>query len=296
MNLLSLLDALGAVTTVSAADAAGPVISSAGRRRALLRAAGQAGGRALAAALPLSLLATPAATAQPTETVLDSLTLLLTLADLQAALYTRALDAAGLVPADARASLVLLQTQQRQQAAFLRGLFAPAGAVALTAPAFDFSGSRNGTGPVLFAGVFTSFSSFLQLAQPLADAAARFYLGQLATLRTNAQLLGAVVRRQAVEARQAAHLRTLRRGLDGGPIPKSWPSPTDPAALAALAAIQAGEDNLNQTVPGPAVGSLRYINFNALFTGSPVQTTALAEAFDEPLSTAEATALLALFR
>ena len=295
MNLLSLLDTLGTMTAAPAAGAAGPVILPAGGRRALLRAAGQASGRALAASLPLSLLATPAATAQPTETVLDSLTLLLTLADLQAALYTRALDTAGLVPANVRADLVLIQTQQRQQAAFLRGLFAPAGASVPAVPTFDFSGSRNGTGPVQFAGVFTSFSDFLQLAQPLADAAARFYLGQLATLRTNAQLLGVVVRRQAVEARQAAHLRTLRRNL-GGPTPKSWPSPTDPAAPAALAAIQAGEGNPNQVVPGTAAGSLRYIDFNALFTGSPVQTTALTEAFDEPLSAEETTALLALFR
>ncbi|WP_375415848.1 ferritin-like domain-containing protein [uncultured Hymenobacter sp.] len=296
MNLLSLLDTLGTVPAVSAAGAAGPASLPAGGRRTLLRAAGQAGGRALAAALPLSLLATPAATAQLTETVLDSLTLLLTLADLQAALYTRALDTAGLVPADVRADLVLIQTQQRQQATFLRRLFESAGASVPAAPAFDFSGSRNGTGPVLFAGVFASFSDFLQLAQPLADAAARSYLGQLATLRTNAQLLGAVLRRQAVEARQAAHLRTLRRNLGSGPTPKSWPSLTDPAAPAVLAAIQAGEDNLNQAVPGTAAGSLRYINFNALFTSSSVQTTALAEAFDEPLSTADAAALLALFR
>lgn len=277
-----------------AVPAADTTLAASTGRRGLLRAAGQASGRALAAALPL-LLPTLTATAH-TETVLDSLALLLTLADLQAALYTRALDTVGLVPAGARPDLVLIQTQQRQQAAFLRSLFVAAGTSAPAAPAFDFSGSHNGAGPVLFAGVFTSFSGFLQLAQPLADAAARLYLGQLVTQRTNAQVLGAIVRRQAVEARQASHLRTLRRNLSASPLPKSWPSPTDPAAPAPLTTIQAGEDNLNQLVSGTAAGSLRYINFTPLFIDLALQTTARTEAFDEPLPTEQAAALLALFR
>ena len=285
MNLLSLLDSLSAAPTATAA-------ASLPDRRTLLRSAGQSLGRYLLAAVPLTA-ALPAAAA-PTETVLDGLTQLLTLADLQAALFSRALDQQpGLVPAAVRPGLERLRQLHRQQAASLRGLFSAAGARVPAAASFDFSGSRNGTGPVLFAGVFTSFEGFLSLAQPLADAAARAYLGQLPVFRADAQLVGVVLRRQAVEARQAAHLRTLRRGA--GLLPKSWPSPTDPAAPPALAALQAGEDNLSQLVPNTPVG-VRYINFNALFFNDPVQTSALAEAFDEPLTTEQVVGLLALFR
>lgn len=232
------------------------------------------------------------------ETTFDSLTLLLTLADLQAALYTRALATPGLVPAAARPDLARIQELHGLQTGFLRGtdtlpgLFKAAGAVAPAVPTFDFSGSHQGAGPAQFADPFGSFDDFLQLAQPLADAAARIYLGQLATLRSNTPLLEATVRRQAVEARLAAHLRTLRRGA--GALPKSWPSPTDPAAPAALASTQAGESSLRQLVPG--VTGLRYVDFNALFPNTPVQTTALAEAFDEPLPLEQAAALLALFQ
>lgn len=286
MNLLSLLDTISAFPTPSATAELAPQ-GTAGRRNLL-----RAGARALAASLPLVAALPAAGTAQ---TTLDSLRLLLTLADLQAALYTRALATAGLVPPAVRPDIVRIQQLQQQQAAFLRGLFVPAGALAPAVPTFDFSGSHNGTGPVLFPNVFTTFDGFLQLAQPLADAAARFYLGQLSTLVTNTQLLGATLRRQAVEARQAAHLRTLRRGA--GTLPKSWPSPTDPAAPAALATIQADENNTNQLVPGATAGTLHYLNFNALFSPDvPVQTTALAEAFDEPLPTDQAVGLLALFQ
>ena len=284
MKLLSLLDTLGSAPALTSATPAS--------RRTLLRGAGHHLGQTLLAGLPVA--ATLPATARPTETVFDSLSLLLTLADLQAALFTRALDQQpGLVPAAARPGLERIRQLQRRQAAFLRGLYASAGAAVPTAATFDFSGSRNGSGPVLFPDTFASFDGFLRLAQPLADAAAGAYLGQLPTLRNEPQLFGAALRRQAAEARQAAHLRTLRRGAS--PLPKSWPSPTDPAAPAALQAIQRGEDSTQQLLP-TATG-LRFIDFYALFSyDNPVQTTALAEAFDEPLPTEQVGALLTLFR
>ena len=298
MNLLSLLDTIGAIATEPANLEVTPTTPTTPTgRRAVLRTAGQAGVRALAAALPLAAVL-PAAAA-PAETTLDSLTLLLTLAELQAELYSKALATPGLVPGAAQPDLLRILQQQQQQAAYLRSLFGSAEVPTPATPAFDFSGSHNGSGPVLFPDVFSSFDSFLQLAQPLADAAARFYLGQLANLRAETPLLAAAVRRQAVEARQASHLRTLRR--NAGALPKSWASPTDPAAAPALAFVQTGENNLDQIVPGTftsgVFSGVRYINFYTLFPDpAAIHTSALAEAFDEPLPTGQATALLALFR
>ena len=301
MNLLSLLDTIGGTSTEPLAPQVATTILT--NRRGILRSAGQTGLQMLAAAIPV-VTALSALAGTNTETVFDSLKLLLTLADLQEALYTKALTTAGLVPAAVRSDIDLIRQQQQQQVVFLRSLFVSAGVAVPPVPTFDFTGSRNATEPAQFADVFTSFDKFLQLAQPLADAAARFYLGQLTAFYPNRQLLEVLVHRQAVEARHASHLRTLRRGSSA--LPKSWPSPADPAVPAALATIQAGESNFDQLVPGVApsgssgttggFAGLRYINFNALFLDTPVQTTALTEAFDEPLPTQQAVALLALFQ
>lgn len=292
MNLLTLLDTIG-TAPVGAAASHSPLLE----RRALLRSAGQAGLRAIATALPLAATL-PGVAAPAAETVLDSIRLLLTLADLQAALFSRALAAPSPIDAAIRPDIVRIQLLHQRQATFLRGLFASAGAQVPAVPTFDFSGSHNGTGPVQFADVFATTDGFLRVAQPLADAAARIYLGQLLTMRTNTQLLTPITRRQAVEARVASHLRTLRRGT--GTLPKSWPSTTDPAVAAALSVTQTGEATLEQPVPGitstNTFSGLRLIDFNALFAANPVQTTALTEAFDEPLATEQAMALLAVFQ
>jgi hypothetical protein len=296
MKLLSLLDTIGGASTAStAAEAAATTPTG---RRALLRSAGQAGVRALATALPL-MAVLPAVAGPAAETVFDSLRLVLTFADLEEALYSRALNTAGLVPAEAKADIQIMQQQQKQHASFLRSLFTNAGAVVPAVPNFDFSGSHNGSGPAQF-NAFSSFDKFLELAQPLADAAARCYLGQLNTIHADNQLLDVMLRRQAVEARHASHLRTLRRNLSNTGLPKSWPSTTDPTLPPALALTQTGENNTDQLVPGLTAAGVfsgsRYINFNLLFPDTPVQTTSLSEAFDEPLTTAQATQLLALFQ
>jgi hypothetical protein len=297
MNLLSLLDTIGGAAPGPVSPEVAATLPTG--RRVMLRSAGQASVRALAAALPLALTL-PALAASTAETISDSLRLLLTLTDLQEALYTKALATPPLVPSTVRAEIDLIRQQHQQQAAFLRGLFERAGTTKPPVATFDFSGSHYGTGPVQFAEVFTTFDKFLQLAQPVADAAARIYQGQLMNLNSDNQLLDAMIRRQAVEARHASHLRTLRRNLSNSLLPKSWPSPTDPAVPAALATIQASEDNLKQLVPGAtAAGDFsgaRYINFIALSPDTPVRSTSLAEAFDEPLSTQQAVDLLALFQ
>ncbi|MCC3151811.1 ferritin-like domain-containing protein [Hymenobacter sp. BT770] len=296
MNLFSLLDQLSAV------DAS----SDAAPRRHLLRQLGQAGAKAAAAALPLAL-ALPAQAA-PTDASLDSTLLLLKLEELLAAFYTQAL-AAGAVLSNAAQAAVRpdferILAQQQNHARFLRTSLTTGGLTPPATPTFDFSGRKNNAGnPELFPNVMTDYNAFLQLAQQLEDASADIYLGQMATFTGDRLLLDVVLRMQSVEARHASHIRTLRRNAQSGVVVKNWPSAADtpfnsavlvpnPAGgSAAPVSIYSFETNEKQVVTGANV-----VPFASLLTGSiAVQAGAYASAFDEPLPTAQATALLNLF-
>jgi hypothetical protein len=289
MNLLSLLDRL------SAADAS----PAAAPRRHLLRELGHTGLRAAALALPLTA-ALPAQAA--TANLLDAIRLLLKLEDMLVALYTQGL--AGVLGTAARAAVrpdfERLLRQQQNHADFFRSALRTTGLTPPTAPAFDFSGRKNNSAnPTLFPDVMSDYSAFLQLAQQLEDASASIYLGQVPSVSTDKPLLDAVLRMQTVEARHASHLRTLRRAAPSPVNVKSWPSAADAApnpavqvpGTTAAVSIYAIEANQTQVVSGTNT-----IPYQTLLTGgTAVRATAVAEAFDEPLSTVQATALLNIF-
>ncbi|WP_310392408.1 ferritin-like domain-containing protein [Hymenobacter sp.] len=292
MTILSLLDRLSAADVPS-----GPT-----PRRHLLRQLGQTGLRAAGAVLPLAL----PAQAAPTETTFDATLLLLKLEDLLGSFYGQALSAPVLTgPAQAavRPDFERLLRQQQGHAQFLRAALTATGITPPPSPSFDFSGRKNNPfNPVLFPAVFTDYGAFLQLAQQLEDASAATYLGQAAFFVTDKPLLDAVLRMQSVEARHASHLRTLRRAAGPAAV-KSWPSTADaapaPAVLvpstagsaAAPVSIYTFEANETQVVTGTNT-----VPFPTVLTGNTaVQFRAPAEAFDEPLPTLQASALLGIF-
>lgn len=294
MKLLSLLDRL---STADAPAAATP-------RRDLLHRLGQASARAAVAALPLA--AALPAQAAPTDTTLDAILLLLKLEDLLSALYTQALAApalSGAARAAVRPDFERMLRHQQGHAQFYRTTLLTAGLNPPAAPSFDFSGRRNNPGnPELFPNVLNDYSTFLQLAQQLEDASASIYLNQITAFGTDRQLRNVVLRTQTVEARHASHLRTLRRTTTASPV-KSWPSnadvvptptvvvPSRAGGSAAPVSIYSFEANETQLVSGTTA-----VPFLALLTGATaVQFVALSEAFDEPLPTAQATALLSIF-
>jgi hypothetical protein len=223
------------------------------------------------------------------------------------AFYTQALAAPALTdPAAVRPDFERLLSQQQNHAEFWRSVFSAAG---LTPPAprpadsFDFSGRKNDpANPELFPDVMTSYPAFLQLAQQLEDASVSIYLGQVPAFGSDKQLLEAVLRLQIVEARHASHVRTLRRTAANAVAVKSWPSKLDPtvnpavlvpspvSSTAAPVSIYSFEAKETQLVGNSEVPFLGVLTGN-----TAVQFSALAEAFDEPLPTRQATALLGLF-
>jgi len=295
MKLFSLLDYLA--EPAASAEAAVP-------RRALLRQLGQAA----AATLPLSLLGPAVAQAGPAAT-LDNLTLLLRAERTQAAFYARALAVSGLLTGSLRADVQRLQSQQQDHIGFLSTALTNSGVTVPTAPtSYDFTGIRGGR--ILFPKALSDVAGFLDLAQQLEDAGVRTYLGQLVLLTADRALLGAVQRLSAVESRHAAHVRQLRRRaalLASTPLVKTWPSANDaapanplsylpalgltPSKPPVLTTLYAGEANEQQFIAG-----YKQIPFNALLQGDfVVQSVTIAEAFDEPLSTADAGIIWSLF-
>ena len=287
MNVFSLFDYLASVDTAHPGPAP---------RRALLRQLGQAA----AAALPLSLLS-PTPAAAGTLTSLDQLALLLRLEYTQRAFYTQALATPALaLGSSLRQDVARLQSQQQQHIDFLNQALRNSGVTPPTpAASYNFSGSR--TGSVLFPNSLTTEAGFLELAQQLEDAGVRIYLGQLALLTADRPLLGGILRLTAVESRHAAHLRTLRRTR--GTQAKNWPSAADAAPTypvqfttqattpASTGTVYSGEANERQFISG-----YRQVPFTGLLIGAyVVQSTAIAEAFDEPLSTQDAMSLLNIF-
>jgi hypothetical protein len=286
MYLLKLLAELAATDSAQLEQSA--------PRRAALESLGRFSAKTLAAALPLGLAALPAQAG--TTTILDSLTIALQLERLQEAFYAQALAApAGFFPADAtiRASIVTMQRQQQQHITLLTDAITNSGGTAPARPSYDFTGSRNGTQPAFFASVFSNFDDFLRLAQLLEDAGVRAYKGQVEFLISNDFILQTALQLHATEARHAARIRIIRQKR--GAVVKPWPSPADASITVAgkTDLVYNGENALEQSVPG-----FRPVPFRLLpigFPGTNILTQGVPEAFDEPLNTAQAGAILGLF-
>jgi Ferritin-like domain len=286
MQLLKLLAELAATDPAQLEQSA--------PRRAALESLGRFSAKTLAAALPLGLAALPAQAS--TNTILDSLTIALQLERMQEAFYTQALAVTGaFFPADAtlRASIVAMQRHQQQHVTLLTDSIINSGGTVPVRPNYDFTGSRNGTQPALFASVFSSFDEFLQLAQLLEDAGVRAYKGQVQFLASNSFILQTALRLHSTEARHAARIRIMRQKR--GAVVKPWPSPTDASITVAgkTDVVYAGENALEQLVP-----SYRPVPFRLLpigFPGTNILTQGVPEAFDEPLNATQAASVLALF-
>lgn len=283
MKLISILDHLAATPTTAAPAP----------RRALLAQLG----RAAVAALPLGAAAALPAAAAPTDTSFDAVTQLLQLERTQVALYTQGLAASGLIPAAQTADFQRLLAHQTQHAALLLKAIQDAGAIVPALPRFDFSGRHSvATNPELFPAVLTSYDAFLALAQQLEDLGVRLYATQAFTI-SDPQLLRAALRIHAVEAEHSAHIRGLRKGR--GAVVQHWPSEEDtaivrPTAAQVLTTAATGgeETGVQYVTPGVPVP---FASFLLISTNTAIHDPALAEAFDEPVSSTVAQAALNLF-
>ena len=207
--------------------------------------------------------------------VVDSLRLLQLVAYLQSELYTRAAAAAGFIPAADATVFATLKDQETFHIGTIAGLIIARQGTSLPRPTFDFTGKGAVPGFAFAAG---QYETFRMLAQAFEDLGVRAYKGTVQTLQSDKLALTAVLAIHSVEGRHAAEVRRIRGK-------KGWITGSSPDDLPAFAqAIYAGEEITTQGTVNVAAA-----------VGSTGAAEAASQAFDEPLSAAQVTAIITPF-
>ncbi len=259
-------------------------------RRKALKDFASAGGKMALAAVPFALGSlfqkAYAGTKSTKDSVVDILNYALTLEYLESAFYNMALASPGLIPAGAATGAIqTIAKHENAHVIFLKSAIMSAGGTPIGMPVFDFSaGSGSGTGP--FKDVFTSFELFLNVAQTFEDTGVRAYKGRAAEIVQGGAYLTAALQIHSVEARHAAHIRTMRKAYGSG-IGNVKPWITGNMSGINSPLVQAsydGEDNTKQA-------TIEIVNIN----GFPISVNAATEAWDEPLTKDQVLAIVGPF-
>ena len=213
----------------------------------------------------------------PTD-VLDVLQFALLLEYLEADFYTRAVAGAGLILVTDVTVFTTIRDHENVHVTALQGLITGKGAVPIAKPVFDFTAKGNLPG-FNFTGA-AQYPTFLAVAQAFEDTGVRAYKGQAGRLINDKPVLTAALTIHAVEAEHAAEVRRIRgeKGWITGNSRGSLPAFTQP--------VYDGEENASQL--GIALPSLPSFGANG-------GLNAATEAFDEPLTKAQVTAIVTPF-
>ncbi|MBA2684622.1 MAG: ferritin-like domain-containing protein [Gemmatimonadaceae bacterium] len=228
--------------------------------------------------IPVALAAlTKDVFAQAPSDVLDVLQFALLLEQLEAEFYDRGVAASGLIDAGDMAIFAQIKAHEDAHVTAIQALITGKGATPNAKPTFDFTAHGAVAGFNFSAGQYETFKA---LAQAFEDTGVRAYKGQAPRLINDKAVLTAALTIHAVEARHASEIRRLR-GLKG------WITGASRDDLPAFTqGIYDGEDNVMQG--GVDVSSLS-------LTASNGGVDAATEAFDEPLTKAQVTAIVMPF-
>lgn len=253
-------------------------------RRSAIKNMGSLGSKIAMAGLPLALasLFKKAYGQQTPASVNEVLNFALTLEYLEAEFYTLGVANTGLMAQGTTAgtgALTNIRDHENQHVAFLKSVL---GTAAVAKPVFDFT--AKGTFPT----VFSSYDTFLAVAQVFEDTGVRAYKGQAPALLGNKVVLTAALNIHSVEARHAAHIRYMRKTRGGAAASmKPWITGSNDTGIGAVVnGSYAGEENLSQG--GVTITSLPGVSGN-------ISTNAATEAFDEPLTKAQILAIVSPF-
>jgi hypothetical protein len=258
-------------------------------RRNVMKSFAKTSGKIALAALPFALGSmfqkAYGSPTTPTDVILDTLNFALTLEYLEANFYIKAV-ASGIIPSgDALNSLTVIRDHENEHVTFLKTAITAAGGtpVSFTASNFDFT--AKGT----FPKVFSDYGTLLAVAQTFEDTGVRAYKGQAPNLISNNDYLTAALQIHSVEARHAAHLREMRKMANllvpSGVDVKPWITLNQSGiATAAVQASYDGEENVTQA--GVMITNIG---------GQKISAAAASEAFDEPLTKDQVTAIVTPF-
>ncbi len=264
-------------------DAVDPEISAAvaARSREIHHGAATTSGTAALLALgsiPIALgaLARDVYGQTPSD-VLDVLQFALLLEHLEAEFYSRAVAATGLIPTEDRTIFSTIAAHETTHVQALQALITAKGASPIAKPAFDFTAKGALPGFAFAAGQYETFKA---LAMAFEDTGVRAYKGQAARLISDKAALSAALSIHSVEARHAAEVRRLRGK-------KGWITGNSREDLPAFTqGIYDGEDTASQG--GVMLSTLPGYDSNG-------GAAAATEAFDEPLTKSQVTAIVTPF-
>jgi len=210
--------------------------------------------------------------------VLDVLQFALLLEYLEAEFYNRGVGAPGLITSGPTGALQIFSAIQEHENAHvkaLQSLISAKGATPNPKPQFDFTAKGNVPGFNFLPG---QYATFQVLAQAFEDTGVRAYKGQAGRLINDKAILTAALTIHSVEARHASEVRRLR-GLKG------WITGKSRDDLPAFTqAVYDGEDNTVQAG----------VDLTSLGAGNG-GVNGVTEAFDEPLTKAQVTAIVSPF-
>lgn len=223
------------------------------------------------------------------DVVIDTLNLALLAEMLETKFYRTALDTPGLIPnGQDRSEIELIHANESAHRALVKKTIEDLGGTPRTEPVFDFSGGSAPGGPGFgmgpYADVFTSYVTFLAVAQTFETNGVRAYKGGAPNLMSNNAVLEAALNIHSVEARHAAHLMMMRKRNGHATDIKPWLTLADPKIPAgpkrdAAAGVYAGEENTTQA-------GVQIVNIG----NKDISVAAASESFDEPLTAAQVTA------
>jgi len=214
--------------------------------------------------------------------VINVLQYALTLEHLEAKFYVDGYNLAPIPAGADKTAIQAIRDSETKHVTFLQTVITGAGATPVAAKTtYDFTAGGK------FATVFTSYATFLAVAQVLEDTGVRAYKGRAGELLGQKVYLTAALGIHAVEARHAARIRYMRRMNGHVPTLKPYITGGNDSGVADANGNYAGatpESNVMQaniTITG--------------INGQAISANAATEAFDEPLSAAEVLALVAPF-
>lgn len=255
-------------------------------RRAVFKHFAGFGKKLAATAVPLALGSMfSKAYGQNNTAIVGVLNFALTLEYLEWEFYKQAATAAPALgaPAPAQGALNLIRDHEGQHVTFLRNTITQLQGtpVMFTAANFDYTARGN------FNDVFTNYGTMLAVAQAFEDTGVRAYKGQAGNLVSSNAVLQAALQIHSVEARHAAHIRRMRRDMPNGVTTlKPWITMKDRGGLPAVTQpIYDGEELTTQA------------NVNIIMNvgGINIDANAASEAFDEPLTREQVTAIVTPF-
>ena len=217
------------------------------------------------------------------QAIVDVLNFALTLEELEAEFYVRAVGS-GIIPQNDLVIFTTIRDHELDHVRFLRGAL---GAAAVAKPTFDFTaGNGSGRGP--YAGLFNpgGYGTLMAVAQAFEDTGVRAYKGQAPALMSNGAILTAALTIHSVEARHAAQIRRLRGSFsDTDPNYQGWIT-RNQTDVPGANAVYAGEQNTTHAGINvvPLMARLR--------PQLDIGQDAVTEAWDEPLTRAEVLAIV----